>query len=54
MIKNNASVNEEASGNLETLKKEINRLKEELLCSRKMIEELDLQKTMSGRKMDHG
>merc|ERR1712194_326089 len=38
MIKNNASVNEEASGNIESLKKEINRLKEELLCSRKMIE----------------
>ena len=31
MIKNKASVNEESSGNLEGLKKEIKRLKEELV-----------------------
>ena len=30
MIKNRASVNEESSGNMESLKKEIKRLKEEL------------------------
>lgn len=31
MIKNKASINEEASGNVESLKKEIKRLKEEIL-----------------------
>jgi hypothetical protein len=30
MIKNKASINEESSGSMESLRKEINRLKEEL------------------------
>ena len=37
MIKNRASVNEESSGNIEGLKKEIRRLKEELLQARNLI-----------------
>jgi hypothetical protein len=37
MIKNRASVNEEASGNIESLKTEISRLKVELECSRQII-----------------
>jgi phage host-nuclease inhibitor protein Gam len=31
MIRNKASVNEEATGNIESLKKEIKRLKEEIV-----------------------
>lgn len=34
MIKNKASINEEAQGNVESLKKEIKRLKEDLLSSK--------------------
>ena len=41
MIKNKASVNEESSGNVEFLKKEIKRLKEELTSYKKRIEEFD-------------
>ena len=52
MIKNKASVNEEASGNLDSLKREITRLKEELAMSKYMVSEMDQNKTMSGRKLD--
>lgn len=41
MIKNKALINEEASGNVESLKKEIRRLKEEILGYKKTITDLE-------------
>ena len=43
MIKNKASINEESSGNLESLKREIRRLKDELAQERNLINNLESQ-----------
>lgn len=43
MIKNKASINEEAQGNVESLKKEIKRLKEELSQSKTIVFTLEEQ-----------
>ena len=45
MIKNKALINEESSGNLEVLKKELNRLKDELLSATNIINDLQLKKS---------
>jgi len=41
MIKNKALINEESSGNLEMLKKELKRLKDELLTATKLINDME-------------
>jgi len=46
MIKNKASVNEESTGNMEMMKKEIKRLKEELTMCKKKLDEVE--SNMSG------
>ncbi len=42
MIRNKASINEESSGNMESLKREIKRLKEELGEARLVIENMSV------------
>jgi hypothetical protein len=41
MIKNKASINEESNGNIESLKTEIKRLKEELTSAKSFIVSLE-------------
>lgn len=57
MIKNKASINEESSGSMDNLKKEIKRLKEELLLAQSQIQNLSEDKkdpNNNNLKLIHG
>lgn len=48
MIKNNASINEDASGNVDSLKREISKLKNELESARGIIHTLETNPALAG------
>ena len=54
MIKNKASVNEDASGNLEGLKREIRKLRAELDSARGIINALESNQAEGGFNADQG
>ena len=49
MIKNKASINEESSGNIDGLKFEIKKLKDELSQAKNLIVSLELNKKIIGK-----